>query len=340
MTVLVVAVSMCLKLSMAPARTRQRPWSWTGLTLTVAAAALWGLAPVATKAALAGFSPELIGLLRLAVSAVLFRLLGGGGGPLLVADAWLWLGGVALGVDFILYNYGLQWTSAGVSGLVVNVEVVSTIALAVWWLGEQLGPRRVVGCGVTLLGVALVNLDAVHLQDLAIGGHALGNIMVMLAGISWSVFAVAQRRSHDNGNLFHRLATIFAVAALTVAPTLLHRGAWMAAGGTVPLVMLVVLTVLCTGLVYFLYARAQELLDVSVLAVLLCSIPVFAVAFAYVLLGEPLTWSLVFGGVVVVAGIVVIASETTQGVEAPEALAEPAHVAHEPPPGVVSERAP
>ncbi len=306
---------------MASERPTHRRWSWTGLWLTVFAAALWGLAPVATKAALEGFTPEFIGVFRLAVAALCCRLLGGPGGRWFVADGWLWLGGVALGVDFILYNYGLQRTSAGVSGLVINIELVSTIGFAVWLLGERLSVRRVIGCVVTLGGVLLVTADGFAVSDLVAGERTLGNCMVMLAGISWSLFAVAQRRVRYAGNLFHRLAVIFTVAALTLVPTLLHPGAWALRGGVAPAIMLVVLTILCTGLVYWLYARAQQLIDVSVLAILLSSIPVFAVVFAYLLLGEPLTPRLLLGAVVVVAGILVIAAEKSVAPEAPPTFA-------------------
>src|SRR5215467_529584 len=103
-----------------------------GFALALLAAALWGLAPVATKAALAGYSPEVISVVRLAVAAGILRQLGGGPAPWLPRDRWSWISGVALAVDFVLYNYGLRFTSAALSGLVINVEVVSTIAFAVW----------------------------------------------------------------------------------------------------------------------------------------------------------------------------------------------------------------
>src|SRR5690349_991096 len=124
-----------------PRTVSHRHWSWKGTAVTVSAAALWGLAPVATKAALDGFTPEFIGMFRLVVAAMFCALLGGRRGRWFIADPWLCVGGVALGVDFILYNYGLQRTSAGVSGLVINVEVVSTIVLAVWLLGERVTMR-------------------------------------------------------------------------------------------------------------------------------------------------------------------------------------------------------
>ena len=166
-----------------------RRWSWLGLLLTLLAAALWGLAPVATKVALQGFSPECIGCVRLAVAALLFRVLAGPGARLLVADFWIWLAGAALGADFIFYNYGLQRTSASVAGLVINVEMVSTIAFAIWLLGERITAHRVVRSIVTLGGVIVVTLDAPKLATLTSAERMIGNLLVMAAGVSWSLFA-------------------------------------------------------------------------------------------------------------------------------------------------------
>lgn len=293
-------------------QTTAHRWPTSGLVLALSSAALWGLAPVATKGALAGFSPELIGVLRLALAALLFWLLSPRG-PLFVWDPWLWLAGLALGVDFILYNYGLQRTSASISGLVINVEVVSTVGFAMWLLGERLTVRRVIGCLVTLGGVGIVTVDGLHLSAWFADARMVGNLMVMAAGVSWSLFAIAQRRADTATDLCGRLATTFAVAAATLVPTLLHADAWRVTGGLGPSINVVVLTLFCTGLVYFLYGRAQQLIDVSVLAILISSIPVFAVLFAALVLGEPLTERLVAGGGFVVAGILIIAAERHAG---------------------------
>jgi len=72
------------------------------------------------------------------------------------------------------------------------------------------------------------------------------------------------------------------------------------------------LAVLGTGVVYWIYARAQELVDVSVLSILLCTIPLFAVGFAYLFLNETVDAQLIAGGVVILMGILVIATETNQ----------------------------
>jgi drug/metabolite transporter (DMT)-like permease len=73
--------------------------------------------------------------------------------------------------------------------------------------------------------------------------------------------------------------------------------------------MLFLLIALCTITVYVVYARCQELVDVSALAVVLASIPIFAVAFAWLVLSEPLSGRIVTGGSVVLAGVLVIAAE-------------------------------
>ena len=294
---------------MAAVRSIHRRWSWTGLLLALLASALWGMTPVATKGALQGWSPEFVSVFRLAAAALLFRILGGAGTRWFVADRWTWLAGIGLGADFVLYNYGLQRTSATVAGLVVNIEMVSTVALAVWLLGERLSVHRVVGSIVTLAGVVAVNCEGVQLVQLTANEQTFGNLLVMTASVAWSLFAVAQRKTRVGTNLFQRLTPIFSVAALTVLPTLAHRGAWTMTGGLAPFIMLVLLAVVCTGLVYFVYAQAQDLIDVSALAILLCSIPIFTVIFAYLLLGEPLTSRVVLGGIIVLMGIVIIATE-------------------------------
>ena len=83
------------------------------------------------------------------------------------------------------------------------------------------------------------------------------------------------------------------------------------------MLMFLVLTFFGTSIVYWIYARAQQLIDVSILAILLCTIPIFTVLFAYVLFGERLTPVLLAGGGIVTAGIALIATEQSAGQTTP-----------------------
>lgn len=280
-----------------------------GYVLAFVAAALWGLTPVATKGALAGWSPELVSVLRLGVGAVALRALAGPDTPWLPPDRWAWLAGVMLGADFVLYNHGIRHTTAGVAGLVINVEVASGVALSRWVLGERLGPRRLLGAGLTLAGVAWVSTEGVVTGEVFAKDRLLGNALVMAAALCWSVFAVAQRLSARTGGVAALVAPIFGAATLTTLPGLFAPGAWAGPAGVVPTVHLLVLTACCTVGVYLVYARAQEQLELTVLTTILASIPIFTVVLAWLVAGEAVTPRLLAGGLVIAAGIAVTARE-------------------------------
>ena len=277
-----------------------------GFALGTCAAACWGLAPVATKGALAGFSPELVGVMRLGVAALFFRALAGRGTRWLPRDGWSLLAGVALGVDFLFFNHGLRLTTAAVAGLLVNFGQVANVTLARVVLGEALTARRVVGSALTVAGVVIVNTGG---GDVRGGGSLAGNVLIMLAAIAWSTYAVAQRRAPRTGNLFGLLAPIFVVAALVSATVLVMPGAWHNPGGRTPAVMLALLVSACTIAPYLLYSHGQELIDLVVMTVVLASTPVFAVALSWLVLGEVIGWRVVAGGAVILTGIVVVAVE-------------------------------
>lgn len=276
-----------------------------GFGLGLAAAACWGLAPVATKGALAGFSPEVVGVARLCSAALCFRVLGGRGTRWLPADGWSWLAGVALGIDFLLFNYGLRLTTAALAGLLVNFSQVASVILARLLLGEAVTGRRLIGTACTLAGVGLVNTPG-GLDD---GGSLLGNVLVMLASVAWTLYAVAQRRVTRTTGIFQLLAPIFGGAALVAGVALAVPGAVDVPGGRGPLAMLAVLVGACTIAPYLLYSRGQELLDVMVLTIVLASTPVFAVLLSWLVLDETIGWRVLAGGAIILAGIVVVALE-------------------------------
>jgi len=279
-----------------------------GVALGTAAAVCWGLGPVATKATLASFSPQLVGVTRLTAAAVCFRVLGGAGTRWLPRDGWSAFAGIALGIDFLLFNFGVRLTTAAVAGLLVNFGQVSNVVLARALLGERLTARRVTGAALTLAGVVIVNTRGRGLDAGSIGG----NVLVMLASVAWSTYAVAQRRAPRAGNVFQLLTPIFVVAALVSLPALLAPETW---GNQVdPLevravVMLAVLIGACTIAPYLLFSHGLEMLDVIVLTIVLASAPVFAVAFSWLILGEAIGWRVVAGGAAILAGIIVVAIE-------------------------------
>jgi len=284
-----------------------------GLAFAVLGTVLWGLAPVATKSALRALDPDTLAFLRLAVASFVFRFVGGKTLLAGLGSPWAWIAGAALAGDFLLYTRALLLTSASAAALLVCVEPVATIALAVWLLGERWNRQRLWGSVLTLAGVAVVAMQGGVPSGAATTAAWRGNALIVAAALLWSVYAVAQRKTLTDSNWASRLHAIFFVGALCTLPFAAAHpqvdvqapvGSWFAA---------IVLVLLCTAGVYLVYARAQRLLDVSVLSLLLAGIPVFGVAFARLLLSEPLPVCMLGGTLFVVGGAVVLALEPAPG---------------------------
>ena len=279
----------------------------SGFVLGTCAAACWGFGPVATKAALGGYSPEVVGVVRLGGAALCFRALAGPGGRWWPDEPWLVLAGVALGLDFLLFTYGVQLTSAASAGLLVNFGQVANIVLARVVLGEALTPRRLLGAALTFAGVR--HGGDQRRTDSAGSGSLTGNVLIMVAGVTWATYSVAQRRAARRSNVSQLLSPIFVVATLVSALALAAPGAWHDPGGARPTTMLLAAVAVSTVAPYLLYSHGQELLDVVVLTIVLASTPVFAVGLSWLLLGDVITWQMVAGGIVILGGIVVVALE-------------------------------
>ncbi|MCX8070925.1 MAG: DMT family transporter [Candidatus Binatia bacterium] len=284
-----------------------------GLALALLGTALWGLTPAATKMSLQAADPDTVAFARLAIATAVFRALRALPLRVVLANRWTWVAGMALAADFLLYSRGLEHTKASAAAVLVCVEPVATIALAVYLLREPWNVHRALGSVFTLSGVVVAGLHGVADSDAT--GHSTlrGNILVVTAAILWSIYAVAQRKTLVDHDWASRLHAIFFVASLGTLPFALAEPrlnwhapahAWMWLG---------VLVLLCTAGVYIVYARAQRLLDVSVLSLLLAGIPVLSLIFASLLLQEPVTAPLVVAGLLVFSGAIVLASEPFPG---------------------------
>ncbi len=284
--------------------------SWRrGFAFALLGSLLWGLTPSVTKLAVEAVAADLLAFLRLAVAAVAFRALARTPASALLGNRWTWIAGVALGGDFLLYTRGLESTMASTAAVLVCVEPVVTILLAVWLLGERWNAHRAVGSILTLLGVLVAGLHGLDPGGDTPGSVLAGNAMIVAAAILWSVYAVAQRKTLTDHDWASRLHAIFLVGSLVTLPFALVQlrvtpGASFVSWGSV-----VVVVLFCTAGVYAVYAKAQRLLDVGVLSLLLAGIPVFSLLFAQLLLREPFSFALMAAGVCVFAGSLVLATE-------------------------------
>lgn len=169
------------------------------LCLAVLVAAVWGVNFVVIEIGLRHFPPLLFSALRFLIAAL----------PAVffvrrprVAFRWIVAVGLALGVaKFGLLFIGMrQGMPAGLSSLVLQVQAVFTAVLAAVLLRERLGPTRLFGMALAVLGIAVAAvgqgtagpLGAFALTVAAAAFWGLSNILTRKAAppdaLSWMVW--------------------------------------------------------------------------------------------------------------------------------------------------------
>ncbi len=285
--------------------TRDGPVSLSSLALLGAMVLLWASAFPMIKLALEGMAPSHLTLLRHLIASAAFLPL------LLLSRSRLWprredlfgfvgLGVIGITVYHLAINYGEVHVSAGATSLIVGIAPALT-ALVAWWLvGERMPLLGWAGSAVAIAGVALITLG-----EGSAGLHPAAAV-VFLAPVSAAFFAVMQR------SFLRRYRPLEVTAFFTWGGTLpllvFLPGLFTALPGleTAPLWATAYLGVMPSAIAYTAFAIVLVRVSAPTATSFLYLIPVAALLMSWWWLGETPTWLTLVGGVVAVAGLLLI----------------------------------
>ncbi|MFZ5643514.1 MAG: DMT family transporter [Bacillota bacterium] len=94
----------------------------------------------------------------------------------------------------VLLLQGLMHTSAGEAGILTGVTPAATALMAMLWLKEPLYKTRILGLLSTVTGIMMIQ-GALLMGDGFSIGHFLGNLLVICAALSESLFNIISRIS-------------------------------------------------------------------------------------------------------------------------------------------------
>ena len=269
-------------------------------------AALWGSSFSLIKVSLEGLTPGQLVLTRLVLGAAVLVVLAAVRGVRLPRELTTWrhvlvaalLGNVA---PFLLLSYGERSTGAGIAGVLIGATPLITLGLAAAAIpGEAATRRKVVGLGVGFVGVVLV---VGPWQGTA--GSLGGRLACLGAAVSYACgFVYVRKFLSPKGIAPLALAASQLLAAGTLQLLVTPLLTWHQPEVSLRVgVSVGVLGLLGTGLAYVLYFRLIGDVGATTASTVNYVVPVFAVAIGAALLGEPVTWLLVAGGLVVLAGV-------------------------------------
>jgi O-acetylserine/cysteine efflux transporter len=217
------------------------------------------------------------------------------------------IGVCQFGLLFLALNLGMP---AGLSSIVIQVQVFFTIGLGVACLRDRLRRENVIGAVAAAFGVGLLGI-----YKLRTGAEStfIGLLLVLAAAFAWAVGnIVAKRAARDHE------ADMFALVVWSslVPPLPLATASYFFEGGPAALHALVSASALAWGCVIFLayvatlfgfasWARLLHRYPTALVSPFALLIPVSGLASGALLLGESLAPLQALGVALVLAGLVV-----------------------------------
>ncbi|MBV8049083.1 MAG: DMT family transporter [Paludibacterium sp.] len=272
--------------------------------------AIWGAsflfmrigAPVLGPALLIQIRVGLAALFLLAVAAWLRR-------PLPLARQgrhFLMLGGFNSALPFLLFAFAAQTVSASLLSVLNATAPIWAALIGALWQKKRLAPKALLGLALGVAGVALLA-----------GGEAL-----RLPAGGWQAIAAGLAAACSYG-----IATTYAKSAPAVEPFAnAHGSMWGATLLLMPLTLatarpmampptlvwasVLALGVLCSGVAYLLYFRLVADLGAAPALTVTYLIPLFGILWGALLLGEPVGWTMLAGGALVLAGTALVTGFT------------------------------
>jgi len=279
------------------------------LALTLAVVAVWGYTFVPIKIALREVPPFTLAALRFALAAMPIAFF-------VRPPAMPWRGVLAYGFAIGVLQFGLLFLGlklgmpAGLSSLVIQMQVFFTIGLAVAFAGDRLRRHNLVGAAIAVPGMIALSLYRVASGPT---GTVIGFALVVAAAFAWAVGnIIAKRAAGAHG------ADMFALTVWSslVPPLPLLALAFAFEGG--PAVAQAVASmslpawgcvlVMSYGATLFGYGSWNALLHrypTALISPFALLIPVSGLASGAVFLGESLAPTQVAGAALVFAGLVV-----------------------------------
>ena len=299
------------------------PWKlWTALGLVYL---IWGSTYLAIRYVVVDLPPLLTASSRFVMASAIvtaFVLAKRGRAPF-HASPRAWLGGAGIGVLLLAGGNGgvtiaeARGLPSGLTALLIAVVPLYVVVLRVL-LRDRPRRRTLAGVGIGFVGLAVLLLPGTR----PVGVSVVAAVIVLGGSLVWSLGSVlATRIELPQDPLVTTVAQMLGGAAgLAVAGVVRGESLPTSEVRASSLLALVYLVVFGSVVAFTAYSWLLSAAPLSKVATYAYVNPVVAVALGALVVGEPITAASVVGGLItVVAVAVVVSSESTPGVGAPEA---------------------
>jgi len=266
-------------------------------------AALWGGSFLFIRLAVPQFGPVPLSAVRAAIATLtlLPLLLLKGQWPVL-AHNWphmVVLALISTAIPVVCLSISTQYTSAGFASIMNSLTPLFSALVAWLWLKEYLTPAAVIGILLGFGGVVVMVSD----REILSGDFVLLPILAALCATFLYGLTGNYSRRFATGMPALAIATgcqLFSALFLLPGAILLWPQVPVAAQSWLHVL---VLGIFCTGLAYLLFFGLLEQVGVARTVIVTYLVPVFAMVWGFLVLGETITVTMLAGAGCILAGI-------------------------------------
>ena len=217
------------------------------------------------------------------------------------------LAGIALALHFAFWITSLSYTSVAVSVLLVNTSPVLVAVLSYLVFSERLTGTGMAGIILTICGSLLLVWG-----DLARIGDPKGAMLALLGAFMLGIYLVAGKKIRHTSNLLEYVVPVYFIAAMVLGALVLIQGhpVFGYSGRTHIFLFLLGLVPQIMG--HTSYNWAIRHISATLISIMIVMEPFLASIWAWWLLDEPVTLTIISGGILVAAGIIIVSRKGIQ----------------------------
>lgn len=277
--------------------------------LFVLLAALWGSSFVAIRAALPYVPPVALAALRFDIAGVLMLLY-----AIISTDQWRpssregWIEVTIGGFLFVAAHHALlfigqQYVTSAVASIIVSLDpVLAAVFSSILLTHEHLTSSEIIGIILGLFGILLIASPSTNTLATA---DSRGVMFIFLAAAAFALGAVLTKRYRTTLPVQTMQAWMMLIGAFLLHVTIISLpGRSLAAivWSPVAIAALGYLSVIAAGVGYLIYFTLLDRIGPVQINLIGYVAPIFAAVNGWLLLGEPITMSMVLGFVVITSG--------------------------------------
>jgi drug/metabolite transporter (DMT)-like permease len=283
-----------------------RDWLWLAILV-----ALWGSAFALISVSLRDFTPLQVVTSRLWIGAAVLMVLMTGRRHRVPRDGRTWVFFLTMAIlgnalPFFLIAWGQQAVASGITGILMAIMPLIVLLLAHFFVpGEKMTMPRVVGFALGFVGIVLL-IGPAALGGFEGQGAAFWSQLAILSGAAcYAVNLIVARRAPRRDPVVTAAWVLLLSALLSTGALWIDGDVLPPAPALVPLVALVALGVLSTGIATVVYFRIVSRAGATFLSLINYLIPIFAVLTGAVFLSERLPALSLIALVIILAGVII-----------------------------------